>query len=280
MKKTEIHPTAVVEEGAQIGKGVIVEPYAIVKKNVVLEDLVVIKSHAYVDGHTTVGKGTTIFPFASVGSKTQDRKFKGEKTYVKIGQNCEIREYVTINSSCGEDSCVTIGDDCLFMAYCHVAHHCEIGNHVTMANASMLAGHVTIEDCVTIGGMTAVHQFCRLGAHSMIGGQSGIVHDVPPYTVGFGSRRYRIGGLNLIGLRRRKFSREDIAALNQAYKITYRSGLSLIEALEKIENEIEPNPCIIHWLNFARSSKRGLSGLGLDESAPDELEKPQDLVNI
>ncbi|HPE85150.1 MAG: acyl-ACP--UDP-N-acetylglucosamine O-acyltransferase [Chlamydiia bacterium] len=280
MKQTDIHVTAVVEEGAQIGRGVTIEPYAIIKKNVILEDLVTVKSHAYVDGHTTVGKGTVIYPFASVGSKTQDRKFKGEKTYVKIGQNCEIREYVTINSSCGEESSVIIGDDCLFMAYCHVAHHCEIGNHVTMANASMLAGHVVIEDSVTVGGMTAVHQFCRLGAHSMIGGQSGIVRDIPPYTVGFGSRLYRIGGLNLIGLRRRKFSREDIASLNEAYKITYRSGLSLNEALEKIEKEIEPNPCIIHWLQFARSSKRGLSGLGLDESSLDELEKPQDLIQI
>ena len=278
MKEESIHPTAIVAPGAKIGKKVVIEPYAVVGENVILEDRVVIKSHAYIDGHTTIGKNTVVFPFASVGSKTQDRKYKGERTYVKIGQNCEIREYVTVNSSCGEDSAVIIGDDCLLMAYCHVAHHCEIGNHVTMANASMLAGHVTIEDYVTVGGMTAIHQFCRIGAHTMLGGQSGIVRDVPPYTIGYGSRRYRIGGLNVVGLKRRKFKREEIQALNQAYKLTYRSNLPLAEALEKIEEEIQPLPCIIHWLQFARQSQRGLSGLGLDESAPDEIEKPHDLA--
>lgn len=266
-----IHETAIIEKGAKIGKNVTVEPYAVIKKDVILKDNVTIKAHAYIDGHTTIGEDTVIYPFASIGAQTQDRKYKGETTYVNIGARTEIREYVTVNSSCGEETSVNIGDDCLIMAYCHVAHHCEIGNHVIMANAAMLAGHVTIEDYANIGGMTAVHQFCRIGAHAMVGGQSGIVRDVPPYTIGFGSRLYRIGGLNLVGLRRRKFPREDIQALLQAYKITYRSGLSISEALEKIENELQPSPAIVHWLQFARSSKRGLSGLGLEETSPDEL---------
>ena len=266
-----IDKTAIIEKGAKIEEGVTVEPYAVIKSDVHLKKGVTVKSHAYIEGHTTIGENTTIYPFASIGTKTQDRKFKGEKTYVRIGQNCEIREYVSINSSCGEDSAVTIGDNCLLMGYCHVAHHCEIGNHVVMANASMLAGHVTIEDHVNVGGMTAVHQFCRIGAHAMIGGQSGILRDVPPYTIGFGSRAYRIGGINIVGLKRLKFERKDMQALLKAYKITYREGLPINEALDKIEKELEPSPAIIHWLQFARNSKRGLSGIGLDEKIPEEL---------
>ena len=269
-----IHPTAIIEEGAKIGKGVTIGPYAVIGKNVILKDKVTIKAHVFIDGHTTIGEETVIYPFASIGSKTQDRKYRGETTYVNIGARCEIREYVTVNSSCGEETSVNVGDDCLIMAYCHVAHHCEIGNHVIMANGAMLAGHVTIEDYANIGGMTAVHQFCRIGAHAMVGGQSGIVRDVPPYTVGFGSRIYRIGGLNLVGLKRRKFPRKDIQALIQAYKITYRSGLPLAEALVRIEKELEPSPTIVHWLQFARSSKRGLLGLGLEETSPEELSEP------
>ena len=275
MTQPQVHPTAIVEEGARLEEGVVIEAYAIVKQHVHLKKNVTVKSHAYIDGHTTIGEETTIYPFASIGAKTQDRKFNGEVTYVKIGQQCEIREYVTINSSCGEGSTVELGDNCLIMAYCHIAHHCHIGNHVIMANASMLAGHVTIEDYVTLGGMTAVHQFCRIGAHAMVGGQSGLVHDVPPYTIGYGSRRVRIGGLNLVGLRRHKFKREDLQLLNEAYKTTYREGLSLAEALEKIEDTLDPSPVIVHWLQFARTSKRGLSGLGLDESTPDELRKSE-----
>ena len=274
MSKPNIHPMAIVEEGAQLEDDVVIEPYAIVKKNVTLKKGVVVKSHAYIDGHTTVGANTTIYPFACIGTQTQDKKYQGEKTFVKIGQNCNIREYVSINSSCGEGTSVSVGDRCLIMAYCHLAHHCQIGNDVTMANGSMLAGHVTIEDHVNVGGMTAVHQFVRIGAHSMVGGQSGLVHDVPPYTIGYGSRKVRIGGLNLVGLRRRKFKREDIRLLNEAYKLTYRSGLSLQQALERIEAELDPVPVIVHWLQFARSSTRGLSGLGLEESAPEEMSNP------
>lgn len=260
MINTQIHPTAVVEEGATIGNNVTIEAYAVVKSTVTLKDNVTIKSHAYIDGYTTIGQGTTIYPSASIGTKTQDKKFRGEKTYVEIGDNCEIREFVTINASCQEGSVVKIGNDCLLMAYCHVAHNCEVGSHVIMANGAMLAGHVIVEDYAIIGGMTPVHQFSRIGTHAMVGGLSRIHCDVPPYTIGAGYE-YRVAGLNLIGLRRRGFTLEQRRQLAKAFKLTYRSSLTLAEAIEKITHECEMNEHIQHWIDFCKTTKRGLIGL-------------------
>ncbi|HSX25777.1 MAG TPA: acyl-ACP--UDP-N-acetylglucosamine O-acyltransferase [Chlamydiales bacterium] len=254
------HPLAVVEPGAKIGKNVTIEPFAVVKKTVTLHDNVVIKSHAYIDGNTTIGEGTIIWPSASIGTKTQDLKFRGETTYVVIGKNCEIREFVTINASCQENSTVRIGDQCLIMAYCHVAHNCEIGNRVVMSNSAMLAGHVIVEDCAIIGGMTPVHQFSRIGSYAMVGGFSRVPRDVPPFTVG-GGFPYKFGGINIIGLKRHKFPLEVRIALSKAFKITYRSGLRLEEAIAQIEKEIQPHKEVLHWIEFCKSSKRGLIGL-------------------
>jgi UDP-N-acetylglucosamine acyltransferase len=270
---TNIHPTAIVET-ENVHPSVIVEAYAIVKKNVVLEKDVVIKSHAYIDGYTTIGEGTVIWPSASIGTKTQDRKYSGEKTFVKIGKNCEIREFVTINSSTQENNAVKIGDNCLIMAYCHIAHNCEVGNNVTMSNNATLAGHVVVEDYANLGGFTPVHQFCRIGAYAMVGGMSRINHDVPPYTVGAGAP-YKFGGINIVGLKRRDFSQETRKLLTQAFKYVYRSGLYLEQALEKIEAEIEPIPEIQHWLDFCKNSKRGLialQGVAKKESPEEYLE--------
>jgi len=258
-KEAHIHPAAVIEPGAKIGKNVAIEAYAVIKGTVTLENNVVIKSHAYIDGHTTIGEGTIVWPSASIGTKTQDLKFRGEKTFVVIGKNCEIREFCTINSSCQENSVVKVGDRCLIMAYCHVAHNCEIGNRVIMANNANLAGHVVVEDYAIIGGMTPVHQFSKIGRHSMVGGFSRITHDVPPFTIGAGSP-YKIGGLNLIGLKRHGFPLEERRALTQAFRLTYRSGLRLEEALAKIEAEVPSNPHVKHWIEFCRSSRRGLIG--------------------
>lgn len=279
MSQTNIHPSAIIEPGAKIGEGVTIEAYAVIKGTVTLEDNVVIKSHAYIDGHTRIGAGTVIWPSASIGTKTQDLKFKGETTYVEIGKNCEIREFVTINSSCNEDSVVRIGDHCLIMAYCHVAHNCEIGNRVIMANNAMLAGHVVIEDFAIIGGMTPVHQFCRIGRYAMVGGFSRITHDIPPYTMGAGTDRYKLGGLNLVGLKRHGFSLEVRRALTKAFRLTYRSGLRMLEALEQIENEWDGCPHVKHWIDFCRNSKRGLIGFqgisvqSIPEEEFDELEE-------
>ncbi|MCH9610454.1 MAG: Acyl-[acyl-carrier-protein]--UDP-N-acetylglucosamine O-acyltransferase [Chlamydiales bacterium] len=259
MDKGKIHPQAFVEEGATIGKNVTIEPFAVVRKNVVLGDNVTIKSHAYVDGFTTIGDGTTIWPQAVVGTRTQDLKFRGEKTFVRIGKNCHIRECATINSSTHEGSSVVVGDSCLIMAYCHVAHHCEVGNNVVMSNNSLLAGHVIVEDNVTIGGMTPIHQYVRIGKHAMVGGMSRVTHDVPPYTIG-GGIPYIMGGINRIGLRRRGFSFETRRALFQAYRLLYRSKMALREALDKIDAEVDKCPEIEHFIEFCRQTKRGLIG--------------------
>ncbi len=276
MSKSNIHPTAIVEQGAEIGQNVTIEAYAVVKGTVTLKDNVVIKSFAYIDGNTTIGEGTVIWPSASIGTKTQDLKFQGEKTYVVIGKNCEIREFVTINSSCLEGSSVKVGDNCLLMAYCHVAHNCEIGNHVIMANGAMLAGHVIVEDYAIIGGMTPIHQFCRIGRNAMVGGLSRITHDIPPYTIGAGSP-YKIGGLNIVGLKRKGFSFEERKSLHQAFKITYRLGLNFSDALELIKKQVPLNEHVEHWLDFCHASKRGLIGLNSSESSlheeEDELEE-------
>lgn len=257
---SNIHPLAIVEAGAKIGNNVTIEAFAVVKGTVVIEDDVILKSHVYIDGNTTVGKGTVVFPGASIGTKPQDLKYKGETAYVVIGKNCEIREFVTINSSCQEGSVVSVGDNCLIMAYCHVAHNCSLGNRVIMANGAMLAGHVVVGDNAIIGGMTPVHQFSRIGSYAMVGGFSRVSHDVPPYTIG-GGYPYRFGGLNIVGLKRNSFSLDVRQKLFLAFKYTYRMNLRLEDALALIEKEIEQIPEIKHWIDFCRSSKRGLIGL-------------------
>ncbi len=268
---SNIHPSAVVESGAKIGKNVTIEAYAIVKKTVTLEDNVVVKSFVYIDGYTTIGEGTVIWPSASIGTKPQDLKFRGEKTYVVIGKNCEIREFVTINSSCQEGTTVKIGDNCLLMAYSHVAHNCEVGNRVIMANNATLAGHVIVEDNAIIGGMTPIHQFSRIGRNSMVGGFSRITHDVPPFTIGAGVP-YKLGGINLVGLKRHGFSLEERKSLHQAFKITYRLGMGLGEALEYIEKNVPLNSYVNHWISFCRNSKRGLIGMtGSDLFSSEDL---------
>lgn len=272
MKQPDVHSLAVVEPGAKIGYGVIIEAYAVVKANVTLEDNVVVKSHAYIDGYTTIGAGTIIYPSASIGTKTQALKYRGEKTYVQIGKKCEIREFVTINSSFEENSVVKIGDNCLVMAYCHIAHHCEIGNNVILSNNVNLAGHVTIEDNAIIGGMSAIHQFSRIGRNSMVGGMSRITHDIPPYTLGAGIP-YKFGGLNIIGLKRHGFPLKTRKELSRAFKFVYRTNLRLEEALAKIEEEVELLPEVKLWIKFCRESKRGLIGLQNSVTVEDDFDK-------
>jgi UDP-N-acetylglucosamine acyltransferase len=273
MPDTKIHTLAVIEKGAKIGKNVTVEPYAVIKSGVTLEDHVVIKSHAYIDGNTRIGEGTVVYPSASIGTKPQHLKYRGEDTEILIGKHCEIREFVTINSSSEPNSAVKIGDNCLIMAYCHIAHNCELGNRVVMSNGATLAGHVVVEDFAFIGGMTPVHQFSRIGSYTMVGGLSRITHDVPPYTIG-GGIPFKFGGLNIIGLKRQGFPLQTRRLLSKAFRITYRSGLRPKESLEKIINELEPIPEIKHWIEFCQASRRGLMGLqgvGREAMADDDL---------
>ncbi len=272
---SDIHPKAFIEDGAEIGENVTIEPFAVVKKDVVLKNNTIIKSHAYIGGHTTIGEGSVIWPGAVIGTKTQNLKYRGEKTYVKIGKNCQIREYTTINSSCGEGSVVSIGDECLIMSYCHIAHNCQVGNRVIMTNNAMLAGYVVIEDYAVIGGMTPVHQYSRIGKYAMVGGFSRVSNDVPPYTVG-GGFPYKFGGINIVGLKRHGFSLEVRKHLSKAFRITYRSGLRLDDALKRMNKEVELIPEVMHWIHFCHTSKRGLIGLkGICQKQPEELSQEE-----
>ncbi len=276
---SQIHPTAIIEEGAQIAPTAVVGPYAVIGKNCKIAANVTIREHVVLDGHTSIGEGTTIFPGAVIGTKTQDLKYRGETTYINIGKNCQIREYVTINSSCGEGTEVKVGDSCLIMAYCHIAHNCEIGNRVIMSNNATLAGHVIVEDAAIIGGLTAVHQHTRIGRHAMVGGMSRVIHDVPPYTIGAGSP-YRLGGLNLVGLKRHGFSLQTRKLLSQAFRTIFRSGMPLLEAIHHIESCIEQTPEVQNFLQFCRSSKRGLIGMqGNKPAVQKNQESSEELEN-
>ena len=255
-----IHPSSIVESGAKIGKNVRVGPFCLIGKHVILEDNVEVKSHVCIDGHTSIGQNTKVWSHAILGTKTQDLKFKGEKTEVIIGKNCEIRECVTINSSSGENTAVRVGDNCYIMAYCHIAHNCELGNRVIMANNATLAGHVIIEDCAVIGGLSAIHQFSRIGCFAMVGGMSRITQDVLPYSIGAGSP-YKVGGLNLIGLKRHGFDFDVRKELTRAFKYLYRMRLPLDVALEHIQNELNPITEIRHLVTFCKQTKRGLIGM-------------------
>lgn len=265
-KKCNIHPTAIVEPGAELGEGVCIEPYAVVKGSVILGDDVIIKAHAYIDGNTTIGDRTTIYPFASIGTKTQDMKYRGERTYVKIGTDCDIRECVTINSSCQEDTAVEVGSHCLIMAYCHIAHNCTVGDRVIMSNNATLAGHVIVGRCAIIGGMTPIHQFVRVGAYAMVGGMSRIPYDVPPFTIG-GGIPFRFGGVNRIGLQRHGFSLEVRREIHRAFKLLYRSGLPYREALAEMKRSLPALPEILELIRFCEDSKRGLLGIQVAEES-------------
>lgn len=259
--RENIHPTAVVHPKAKIGPGVRIEPYAIVNSpHIVLEENVVIKSHAYIDGRVHIKEGTTIWPFASIGTQTQNLKYQGEVTFVTIGKNCHIREYVTINSSCGENSKVVIGDNCLVMAYSHIAHNCSIGDHVIMANGATLAGYVKVGSFVTLGGLCAIHQHARVGDYAMVGGGAMVGQDLPPYCIGAGYP-LKIVGLNMIGLKRHKFSLEERKKLIMLYRITFQQNLSWDQAKEKIQDLYGQNPAAERWIRFTDETSRGLAPL-------------------
>lgn len=212
-----IHPTAVIAAGATLGADVVIGPYCVVGAQVTLGDGVHLVSHVVVDGHTEIGDGTEIFPFASIGHRPQDKKFKGEDSRLSIGKRNVIREHVTMNPGTEGGGLITrVGDDCLFMASAHVAHDCQVGNQVILANNATLAGHVTVGDGVIIGGLAAVHQFVRIGNYAFVGGMTGITKDLIPYGMVVGDRG-ALSGLNLVGLRRRQISREEIKQLRELY---------------------------------------------------------------
>jgi len=257
MPKAHIHKTAIVSKDAKIESGVEIGPYCIVGDNVRIGKGTRLISHVVIE-HTDIGDNCTVYPFTSIGLPPQDIKYKGENTGVKIGDNNIIREYTTIHrASVGGDGLTRIGDNNFIMAYVHIAHDCQIGNNIIMANATTLAGHVVVEDYAFIGGLVAVHQFARIGSYSMIGGFSAIAQDVPPYTTAAGDRA-KLYGLNTIGLKRHNFDDSTIKDLKRAYRILFRSKLTMDEAIEKVKREIRSSAEINKLIEFIKNNRRGI----------------------
>ncbi|MBD20771.1 MAG: acyl-[acyl-carrier-protein]--UDP-N-acetylglucosamine O-acyltransferase [Rhodospirillaceae bacterium] len=248
----EVHPTAIVEPDSKLGENVIIGPYCSVGANVIIGDGCRLVSHAVVAGNTSIGANTHIYPFASIGHPPQDMKFKGEPSKLLIGANNIIREHVTMNPGTEGGGMVTqIGNNCLFMVGSHVAHDGVIGNHVIFANNATVAGHVVVEDYAILGGLCAVHQFVRIGCHAMIGGMSGVEQDVIPYGSVLGNRA-RLAGLNVVGIRRRGFSRSEIADLRKAYRLLFAEEGSMSERLVDVSEMYKENEAVMEIVDFIR----------------------------
>lgn len=249
---SRIHPSAVVEDGASIGAGSVIGPFCHIGADVRLGDGVQLVSHVVVHGRTSVGARTRIFPFASIGHEPQDLKYRGEPSTLTIGNDCLIREGVTMNPGTEAGGMETlVGDRCTFLANSHVAHDCRVGSNVILSNNVMLAGHTRIGDYVIMGGGSAVHQFVRVGDHSFVGGLAGVEHDVIPYGMALGNRAY-LAGLNLIGLKRRGFSREAIHDLRRAYRLLFAAEGTLQERVEDVAAEFSTHPQVHEILDFIR----------------------------
>ena len=250
---TDIHPTAIVAPAAKLGADVQIGPYCVVGADVVLGDGVHLHSHVVVDGRTEVGEATQIFPFASIGTRPQDLKYRGEASRLIVGARNQIREHVTMNPGTeGGNMETRVGDDCLFMIATHVAHDCIIGSHVIMANNATLGGHVEVGDYAIIGGLAAVHQFVRIGAHAMVGGMSGIEQDLIPYGQAMGDRA-RLRGLNLVGLQRRDFTRDAIHELRTAYRLLFAQEGTLSERIEDVIAMYGENSLVMEIVDFMRA---------------------------
>ena len=250
-----IHNSSVIHKEAKIGRNVKVGPFCYVGPQVQISDGVELISNVHIEGNTKIGKGTKIFPFASIGTQPQDLKYKGESSSLEIGENNTIREYVTINPGTeGGGGKTIIGNNCLLMISSHIAHDCNIGNDVVIANNVPLGGHVTIEDSVVIGGNSAVQQFTRIGRLAMIGGMTGVLKDVIPFGLSFGNRNY-LRGINLIGLKRKKYNNKAIMELDSAFKEIF-SSKNLHENLSKINGEYKDNDLVNEVINFIAKDKK------------------------
>ena len=256
----KIHPTAIVEDGAVLGEDVVVGPYASIGANVKIGARTRIQQGAIIQGHTTIGEDCQIFPYACIGMKTQDLKYKeGSVSYVEIGNRTVIREFATVHLGTADGEKTIIGDDCLFMAYCHAAHGCILGNHVICSNSVQLAGDVHLHDWAIVGGCAASHQFCTVGKHAMVGGMTKIRQDVPPFMLcDMEGSAQKVIGPNVVGLKRRGFSNDTIAALKEAFRFIYHSGLNRSQALERVENDVDQIPEVKELVEFYRHSTRGV----------------------
>ncbi len=250
---SSIHPTAIIEPGAQIGDNVSIGAYCFVGAEVELGDGVDLKSHAVVARRTRIGPNTHIFPFASVGHQPQDLKFAGESSELVIGANTVIREHATLNPGTAGGGLITrVGNNCLIMVGAHVAHDCQIGNHVILTNNATLGGHVNVAEHAIIGGMSAVHQFVRIGAHAMVGGMTGVENDVIPYGSVVGNRAY-LSGLNIVGLKRRGFSRDDIHRLRNAYRLLFAQEGTQQERMDDVAELFADSAVVMDIIAFMRA---------------------------
>ena len=253
-----IHASAVVGPGAQLGHDCYIGPYSIVGDEVTLGDGVRLEAHCVIDGRTTIGEGTHIFPFVSIGLASQDLKYKGEPSETCVGRRNRIREFVTIHrGTAGGGMLTQTGDDCLIMAQAHIAHDCIVGDGVIMANGATLAGHVKIDDQANIGAYSGVHQFCRIGREAYVGGYSVVVKDALPYALSVGNHA-RCYGLNKVGMKRRGYSQEAIDALHHAFHLLLSAKLNTTQALERIRTEIHDSPEVDELIRFIESSARGV----------------------
>ena len=251
---TQIHQSAIVASGAALGSDVKIGPFCVVGEHVNLGDGVELKSHVVVEGHTSVGAGTYIYPFASIGHPPQDLKFQGEVSQLEIGTNCVIREHTTMNPGTAGGGLVTkIGNQCLFMVGAHVAHDCKVGNNVILANNATLGGHVVVGEWAILGGLAAVHQFVRIGRHSIIGGLTAVVHDVIPYGSVSGDRG-RLAGLNLVGLKRRDFDRETIHDLRRAFRLLFAQEGTMAERILDVADLFGANEPVMDIVDFIKAN--------------------------
>jgi UDP-N-acetylglucosamine acyltransferase len=252
-----IHPTAIVHPSANIARGVDIGPYCLIGEHVSIGKGTVLQAHVVINGWTSLGEDCQIYPFATIGAASQDRKYAGERAFTKIGSRTVLREYVSVQRATGEDHVTAVGDDCLLLAYVHIAHNCILGNQVTMSNLAQLAGHVEVADCVTIGGQAGVHQFTRIGRYAMVGGASKITKDVPPFFLIEGNPAEPYG-LNSVGLRRAGFSVEERNEIKKFYKILYNPKLNVSQAVEEMKAEAlsEPGRELVAFLEA--KSQRGI----------------------
>jgi len=254
-----IHPSAIVAPTARLGAGVTIGPYSTIGDHVTLGDGTTVSAHVVIEGGVEVGRNCRIFSHAVLGSEPQDLKFRGEKSMLIVGDGTIIREFATLNrATSGGGGKTVVGRGCLIMAYAHVAHDCHLGDGVILANAATLGGHIVIEEHAIVGGLTAVHQFCRIGAHAIIGGCSGIMLDIPPFVKAQGNLA-RLFGLNTVGLKRRNFPPEAVRHLKQAYRLLFLSGLNTTQALERIATEVPACAEIQHLVHFIKTSDRGIT---------------------
>lgn len=253
-----IHPSAVVHPKAQIGSDCEIGPFCVIGENVVLGNGCRMHSHVVIDGDTTLGDENEVFPFACIGLKTQDLKWKGGATCTRIGNSNTFREYVTVNSATADGETTIVGSHNHILAYCHIAHNVVLGNSVIMSNVATLAGHVTVEDHAVIGGLAAIHQFCRIGTLAIVGGCSKVVQDVPPFMLADGNPA-ETRTINKVGLERNGISEEAQGVLKQAYKILFREGLTISKALDRIEQDLPSLPELTHLVQFSKTTERGLS---------------------